>query len=220
MDRETQARIFEPFFTTKKKGEGTGLGLSTVYGIVKQSGGNIYVYSEPGIGTSFKVYFPRVPEGGEAVRDERVPSEPGAAAETEPARESVSLLATDEKSGRMILVVDDDQAVRKLAVSILNRNGYAVLEAGGGKEALAVCGACEHPIHLVITDVVMKDMGGRELSHQLRAVVPGAKTLYTLGYAFVEQAALDPGMQFLQKPFTAASLLAKVREVLGEPQAK
>ena len=151
MGPEVKERIFEPFFTTKEKGKGTGLGLSTVYGIVKQSGGNIWVYSEPGHGTTFKMYFPRVDEPLEEVREKVVKEKLPRGSET-------------------ILVVEDEEEVRKLAVRILRRQGYRVLQASHGKDALLVCKQHEGPIHLMLTDVVMPQMRGRQLAEQLKAL--------------------------------------------------
>jgi PAS domain S-box-containing protein len=199
MSKDVKEKIFEPFFTTKEKGKGTGLGLSTVYGIVKQSGGNIWVYSEPGHGTAFKIYLPRVEEELETLngRDE-----------------------TDSlpRGSETVLLVEDERLVRELAHRLLSGNGYAILEAADGEEALRV--AQDHAgkkIHLLLTDVVMPQMGGKELADQLKILRPGIKVLYTSGYtdeAIVHHGVLDPGTQFLQKPFSPKTLLHKVREVL------
>jgi len=197
MDEETQANIFEPFFTTKPQGEGTGLGLSTVFGIVKQSGGNIWVYSEPGKGTSFKIYFPRVALRPESV-GRRLATKPAAGSET-------------------VLVVEDEDGVRKLIRSVLKRAGYTVLEARGGGEALLLCQSHWSTIHLLLTDLVMPQMGGRELAKRIAALRPEIKLLFMSGYtdnAIVQQGVLDRETPFLQKPFTPAALAGKVRETL------
>jgi nitrogen-specific signal transduction histidine kinase len=198
MSAETQARIFEPFFTTKPEGKGTGLGLSTIYGIIKQSGGNIWVYSELGKGTTFKIYLPRV--RGSAVAPERVvvPRSLSAASET-------------------VLVVEDDDSVRRLSTTILRKHGYNIIEARSGVEALNIFQEHAGDLHLVITDVVMPQMGGRELALRLQKSHPDLKVLYVSGYtdeAIVRHGILHPGTLFLQKPFTPQSLIHKVREVL------
>src|SRR5207247_5734637 len=148
MDAETQARIFEPFFTTKAEGKGTGLGLSTVYGIVKQSSGNIWVYSEPGHGTTFRIYLPRIEEAAQAV-------EPDKAQEPSP------------RGSETILLVEDEAGVRNLAKTILQTQGYTVLEAAQGEEALRLCGQHEGLIHLMVTDMVMPEMGGGGLADRV-----------------------------------------------------
>ncbi|HEX5706087.1 MAG TPA: response regulator [Pyrinomonadaceae bacterium] len=198
MDAETQARIFEPFFTTKEVGKGTGLGLSTVYGIVKQSGGNIYVYSEVGNGTTFKIYLPLVSEESEA--NEQFLAEPARERRTE-----------------TILLVEDEESVRTLLLETLEAEGYTVLAASGGREALRVCAGHAGPIHLLLTDVVMPEMSGRQLVERLNEKCAGAKVLYMSGYtdnAIVRHGVLEPGVSFLQKPFTPAAVIRKVREVL------
>jgi PAS domain S-box-containing protein len=198
MDAATQARVFEPFFTTKEIGKGTGLGLATVYGIVKQSGGYIFVYSEPGRGATFKVYLPRVEETAEAVGKEAAPSPLPRGTET-------------------ILLVEDEPGVRTLACTALLLQGYTVLEARHGIEALLISHQQAGPIHLLVTDVVMPQMSGREVVKQLVAQRPSLKTLYVSGYAedaIVHHGVLDPGTFFLQKPFTPETLARKVREVL------
>jgi CheY-like chemotaxis protein len=197
MDPATQARIFEPFFTTKGVGKGTGLGLSTVFGIVKQSGGHIWFYSEVGKGTTFKIYFPRAAE-----------------AKGESSARAVSLAPSGSET---ILLVEDEDQVRNVARTILQRRGYEVLEARNGVDALRVCEAHAGPIHLVVTDVVMPEMGGRELGERVAVLHPAAKVLYMSGYtddAIVRQGVLDEGAPFLQKPLTPAALVKKVREVL------
>jgi signal transduction histidine kinase/ActR/RegA family two-component response regulator len=197
MDSETRAHIFEPFFTTKEVGKGTGLGLSTVYGIVKQSGGNIWVYSEVGQGTTFKIYLPRVAEEADA----RV-------AATKP----VDMLGTET-----VLLVEDEEMVRKLTREILQDSGYRVLEATNGEEALRLCQQRDDTIHLLLTDVVMPLMSGRESAERIASTCPAIKVLYMSGYtddAIVHHGVLEPGTQLLEKPFTADILTRRVREVL------
>ena len=200
MDEETLAHIFEPFFTTKAKGQGTGLGLSTAYGIVKQSGGTVSVYSVPGLGTTFKVYLPRILEAPKAI----------ATAEEEPA-------AVNSESGT-ILVVEDEPALRAFVREVLQRNRYTVIEAPDGAEALRLGTQHAEPIHMLISDVVMPRMSGRELADRLTAIYPGLKVVYMSGFtddAIVRHGVLEKGIQFLQKPFTPEALLRKVREVLS-----
>jgi CheY-like chemotaxis protein len=198
MDPETQARIFEPFFTTKVQGKGTGLGLSTVYGIVKQSNGFIWVYSEPGKGTSFKIYFPRASGALAGVSD----------------MESLDLAM---RGAETILVVEDEFSVRTLASRILRDRRYTVLEASNGKEALEIAQNYQGEIHLVLTDVIMPGMSGTELASRLESVRPGSKVLYVSGYTsdtVVHHGVLDSGVAFLQKPFSVNGLVSKVREVI------
>jgi nitrogen-specific signal transduction histidine kinase len=198
MSPEVKERIFEPFYTTKEKGKGTGLGLSTVYGIVKQSGGNIWVYSELGQGTTFKIYLPWAEATSEEKIEKVVKEEPPRGSET-------------------ILVVEDEEELRKLAAQYLQKQGYRVLEAPEGEEALFICGKYKEPIHLLVTDVVMPGMSGRELSERLIALRPEIKILYMSGHtnsAIFQQGVLEPGVILLQKPFTLEGLARKVREVL------
>ncbi len=198
MDAETQLRIFEPFFTTKEKGKGTGLGLSTVYGIVKQSGGYVFAYSEPGRGTSFKVYLPQAEE----TAAESVPQRPA----------RLGLRGTES-----VLLVEDEESVRELIAEALKAQGYNLLVAGNGQEALALAAPANCRIDLVITDVVMPGMSGRELANRLAGSRPNTRVLYLSGYtedAIVHHGVLDPGTAFLQKPFSLDALACKVREVL------
>ncbi|HUE83307.1 MAG TPA: ATP-binding protein [Pyrinomonadaceae bacterium] len=201
MDAQTQARIFEPFFTTKEVGKGTGLGLATVYGIVKQSGGSIWVYSELGRGTTFKIYFPCV-EGKAA----RIVSD---------TKES-ELLAGVET----VLLVEDEEVVREMAMEILQECGYQVLQAKDGPEALVLAREHDGEIHLMLTDVVMPRMSGRELAEQLIPMRPEMKVLYMSGYtddAIVHHGVLNEGTAFIGKPFRMEALARKVRETLDAP---
>ncbi len=200
MTPEVQARIFEPFFTTKERGKGTGLGLATVYGIVQQSGGHVTVASEPGVGTTFQVYLPRAERAG---RVSVAPAGRPAAAGSE-----------------TVLLAEDDDAVRFFTRIALEQAGYAVLEATGGEEALALAERHAGPVHLLVTDVVMPRLGGRELAGRLQGRYPGLKVLFLSGYtddAVVRHGVLHEEVNFLQKPFTPAALTQKVREVLDAP---
>ncbi len=200
MDAETQRQMFEPFFTTKASGKGTGLGLSMVYGIVKQSGGNIWVYSEPEHGTTFKIYLPAVA---------------GEASALEPESELIAQPATET-----VLLVEDEEIVRSLVFEVLKSEGYTVVTAASGSEALDVCSTHKGPIHLLITDVVMPGMSGKQLVTQLVGRCRDVKVLYMSGYtddAIVNHGVLEAGVAFLQKPFTPGGVLSKVREVLNSP---
>jgi PAS domain S-box-containing protein len=202
MDPETQSRIFEPFFTTKTHGGGTGLGLATVYGIVKQSGGHIWVYSEPGRGSTFKIYFPRVEEAADELKPRSAFAQPTQGSET-------------------ILLVEDEEIVREVAERILVYQGYKVLVARDANDALRLCETHEGPIHLMVTDVVMPQMSGRALAEQVVHLRPETKVLYVSGYtdnAIVHHGVLEEGTAFLGKPFTPDALAKKVREVLDSPE--
>lgn len=197
MSNEVKQKLFEPFFTTKEKGKGTGLGLPSVYGIVKQSGGFVWVYSEPGRGTTFKIYLPRTEQG--------LP-----ASKLGPVRPSYS-------GAQTILIVDDDEEVRNVATRILRQNGYKVIEAANGAEALRVCDEENTAVDLIVTDIVMPEMGGPEFAERLRETQPDARILFTSGYtenAATRQNFLDPDEAFIEKPFTPASLALKARQVL------
>jgi CheY-like chemotaxis protein len=199
MDADTQRHIFEPFFTTKPKGKGTGLGLATVYGIVTQNSGHIWVYSEVGRGTTFKIYLPRVDAAPELV-EPRAPTAVRRRHET-------------------VLLVEDDERVRRLASAILKRNGYTVLEAAEAEEAVRLAKDHSASIKLLLTDVVMPGRSGRSLAQDLTEKYPHMKVLYMSGYtdnAIVQHGVLTPGVSFLQKPFTPASFARSVREVLDQ----
>ena len=200
MDPETKARIFEPFFTTKPPGQGTGMGLATVYGIVKQSGGHVWVYSELGEGTSLKIYLPQSEQGDRKLGMASTPSPVSAATGSE-----------------TVLIVEDEQSVRDLAGSVLEKRGYTVLAASDGEEALHLSKAHAGDIQLVITDAIMPGMRGHELAEVMRTLRPQIKVLFISGYtddAAIHQGVLAEGIQFLQKPFTPDALARKVRNVL------
>jgi CheY-like chemotaxis protein len=196
--REVLARIFDPFFTTKAIGKGTGLGLAVVHGIVKQSGGHVQAYSEPGVGTSFKIYL---------------------APETAPVEAQPAPPAADEPDGMgTVLVVEDEDAVRRLATRILAQGGYSIVEAGSGQEALQLVEGCAAGVDLLLTDVVMPGMSGPDLATALTLRFPQMKVLYSSGYtddAVFRHGILASEVAFLQKPYTPASLRERVRQVMG-----
>jgi CheY-like chemotaxis protein len=197
MDAETMARIFEPFFTTKEEGKGTGLGLATVYGIVRQSGGTVNVYSEPGRGTTFKVYLPRI--------------EGDMTAEAGPA------IVTAPGGTETVLLVEDAEALRLLVRELLDNAGYKGLDADSPDKALSMVEATPGPIHLLLTDMVMPQMNGQELARRIAALKPEARVVFMSGYsdqAMGDQATLPPGALFLQKPFTVDALLKIIRRAL------
>ncbi len=207
MDAETQARIFEPFFTTKEKGRGTGLGLATVYGIVKQHRGNIWVYSEPGQGTRFRCYFP---VSGQQPAEHSPQSEGARAA-------SVSM------GGESVMVVEDEESVRRLSVRTLERHGYEVLSAGDGQECLAALEEREGRVTLLLTDVGLPGMNGRELYREVERRYPGMRVLFMSGYSeevVTHEGVLERGIDLIQKPFTVQALTEKVREVLDRNDPK
>jgi CheY-like chemotaxis protein len=200
MDETTQTRIFEPFFTTKEVGKGTGLGLSIVYGLIKQVHGNVFVYSEPGRGTTFKIYLPMDQSTGDAI--EPLPTSPR---------------RLDAHKGNVVLLVDDDPLVRSAARAILDRHGYAILEAEDGEHAMSLSASYGGEIHLLLTDVVMPRMNGRKLATRLTRLRPGMRVLYMSGYTddtAVRYGVVDGEVAYLQKPFTPASLARMVREAL------
>jgi two-component system cell cycle sensor histidine kinase/response regulator CckA len=201
MDAATQSHIFEPFFTTKEPGKGTGLGLATVFGIVKQSGGHLNVYSEPGRGSTFKVYLPRIDEV--ATKEEAAMPSPPVPSGTE-----------------TILLVEDAEALRVMIREILESGGYTVLDASAPDEALATAKAHRSPVHLMLTDVVLPRMSGPDLALSLARLRPETRVLYMSGYtadAIGNHGVLEPGTHFIQKPFTADDLLRKLRSVLDAP---
>jgi PAS domain S-box-containing protein len=204
MDANTQLHIFEPFFTTKELGKGTGLGLSTVYGIVKQSGGFIWVYSELNVGTTFKIYLPSLTE-------------------LHFDQELISIDTAESSETGTVLLVEDDPLVRNVALRALESAGYKVLESGNGHGALAMAHSCEDEIDLLITDVVMPLMGGRELAQELSALHPKTSILFMSGYtddAVVRHGIMDKDIEYLQKPFTPESLVRRVGEVLRDARTR
>ncbi|HXT71287.1 MAG TPA: ATP-binding protein [Vicinamibacterales bacterium] len=198
MDEETRRRLFEPFFTTKGVGKGPGLGLSTAYGIVKQSRGSIWVYSEPGQGASFKIYLPVVTDLSAVSATETGEPEELGGAET-------------------VLLVEDQADVRSIVVDSLRPRGYTVLAASDGCEAVEVARTCAQPIDVLLTDVIMPGLGGRDVAYRVRALRPSTRVVFMSGYtddAVVERGMLEQGAAFLQKPFTSRALLQKIRAVL------
>lgn len=201
ISQETLAHIFEPFFTTKEEGKGTGLGLATVHGIIKQSGGHINVYSEAGQGTTFKIYLPPFQDAA-------------------PNNKGLTSPAALPRGVETILVVEDEARVRELVSRVLRSSGYTVLEANNGREALHLYGHQNGPIQLLLTDVVMPGMNGRMLADRLKVVQPGLKVIYMSGYtddAIIQHGVLDAGAIFIQKPFTTDALIRRVRETLDRP---
>jgi len=203
MDAEVRSRIFEPFFTTKELGKGTGLGLSMIYGIVKQNRGHIWVYSEPGQGTTFKIYLPRMQQPVEA--------------------DGLHLRPAVLAGGReTVLLVEDDEVVRRVVGKMLQRQGYQVLEVADGREALETSDTHPEPIHLILTDVVMPGMSGPELAVRVTQKYPEIKVLFMSGHTentIVQHGVLEPGVDFIQKPFKYDDLMRRVREVLDRPGA-
>ena len=199
MNREILDHVFEPFFTTKEVGKGTGLGLATVYGIVKQNQGFVYVYSEPGQGTTFKIYFPRTKR--ESIGQD-----------TETSTDKPPSLGTET-----VLLVEDEEAIMNLGKTILNRLGYTVLAAGSPEKAIRLAEEYTGDIQLLITDVVMPEMNGRELAERLVSMMPGLKCLFMSGYTadiIAHRGVLDEGVHFIQKPFSMREIAGKVREIL------
>jgi two-component system cell cycle sensor histidine kinase/response regulator CckA len=237
MDTETQARIFEPFFTTKAPGKGTGLGLATVYGVVKHSDGWIWVDSEPGRGTTFKIYLPRVDESRveesgieeSAVESRLKESKPRQSppqelkvreSKIEPLSSKTPSVSSAPKGTETVLVVEDQDGIRDIVRESLRRNGYRVLIAIDGNEALQIANSYPDPIHLLVTDLVMPNIGGRELAQRLTPQRPAMKVLFMSGYS--EDSALDieeagASAAVLQKPFSLDVLARSVRRVLDEP---
>jgi CheY-like chemotaxis protein len=203
MDTATLSRLFEPFFTTKGPGRGTGLGLATVYGVMKQNGGNIQVDSEPGRGTCFRLYFPSY--FGDAPADE----------DGRPADIPLG-------HGELILLVEDEASILRVGKAMLERLGYRVVAAASPREALGLLAEIQEPVRLLLTDVVMPDMNGRELASRVLAVHPTVACLYTSGYTsdvVAHGGILDEGIHLIEKPFTVRALATKVRQVLDEQSA-
>jgi signal transduction histidine kinase len=200
IDADTRSHLFEPFFTTKERGKGTGLGLSTSYGIIRQNGGDIWVDSEPGHGTTFRIYLPVA---------SHIPAAPQQRPET-------TVLFGDET----VLLVEDDAGVRTILEAMLRRHGYQVISCGSPAEALEACARYRPTIHLLVTDMIMPGMNGRQLSEKVLNLRPGIEVLYVSGYAdSTQQEVIDSAMDYLQKPFTPEALALKVRELLSRPSA-
>ncbi|MFA5906687.1 MAG: response regulator, partial [Desulfobacula sp.] len=201
MEKEIMSHIFEPFFTTKEAGKGTGLGLATVYGIVRQNEGFINVYSEPGKGTTFKIYLPRF----------------GEAMEEKPKKE---ISRPSEKGNETILIVEDESMILDIATTMLERQGYRVLSAVSPKEAIRLAREHAGKIHLLMTDVVMPEMNGRELAKTLLSLYPDLKCLFMSGYTanvIAHHGVLDEGVNFIEKPFSMNDLIAGVQKALNSP---
>jgi CheY-like chemotaxis protein len=202
MDAATKSHLFEPFFTTKDKGKGTGLGLSIVYGIVSQNGGAIRLYSEPGKGTTFKIYLPMV--------------------EAEPEVAPATMPSVVNSGTETILLVEDEDAVRSLVREMLNSQGYNILEAASPSEAMSMASECREPIHLLLTDVVMPGMRGPDLAKALILSRPNMRVLFMSGYSdgsFLSYGELGNSAAYIQKPFAAAALAKTIREMLETRQA-
>jgi len=200
IEEKNLKKIFDPFFTTKEKGKGTGLGLSMVYGIIKQSGGHIFVYSEPGYGTTFKLYFPRIENAGSEEKTKAAPF-------------------ISYKGEEHVLLVEDDSSVRDLVAGVLRANSYTVHEFGCGPDALLFLESYRVPVHLLITDVILPQMSGAELAKRIAFQDPQIKTLFISGYtdnAIVHKGMLDKGIHFLQKPFTPHDILKMIRDILDK----
>jgi CheY-like chemotaxis protein len=200
MDKATQARAFDPFFTTKERGKGTGLGLATVFGVVKQSGGHIWLYSEVGVGTTFKLYFPEMASQGDAP--------PALAPENK----------VDEGGSETVLLVEDEEQVRAMAAETLRQAGYTVLEAQNGEEAIALCTRHRDRIDLLLTDVIMPGLNGRRVSEVATSIRSNLAVLFMSGYTdetILRHGVLEANVPFLQKPFTPSKLRMKVREALA-----
>jgi CheY-like chemotaxis protein len=204
MSAETKARVFEPFFTTKGVGKGTGLGLSTVYGIVHQSGGHVQVYSEIGIGTTFKVYLP------------------ARASEDCEFEESRSIDTSTSRGSESVLLAEDEEGVRNLVRDLLKLYGYEVIEARNGEEAIELAKRRTEPIDILVTDVVMPGMSGRQLADRLGRIRPGMRVLFMSGYAdeaIVQHGVLEAGTELIQKPFAPEKLVERVRQALDRREA-
>jgi CheY-like chemotaxis protein len=197
MDKDVVEHAFEPFFTTKPKGDGTGLGLATVYGITKQAGGDIEIYSEAGLGTTFSVLLPATSDSPSAAEDEAPIERP--------------------RGGETVLIVEDEEAMREVTRRILARAGYQVIVATGGIDAIEVAQTHEEQLDLLLTDVIMPQMLGKEMAERIKQVRPGIRVLYMSGYArpiLDFQGTLEPGVTLVEKPFSAPQLLAKVRAAI------